>query len=69
METTSLEALIARTNETRERMRRLQVRHAEGLCSYEEMVDAAKAFCGAFDAYHKAKYGKGKKLDWRAVIR
>jgi hypothetical protein len=69
METPTLEALIARTNETRERMRRLQVRYREGLAPYEEMVEAAKTFCCAFDAYHKAKFGKGKKLDWRAIIR
>jgi phosphoribosylanthranilate isomerase len=69
METATLEALIAKTNELREKMRALQVRYHNGEASYEEMTRAAKAFCMAFDAYHKAKFGKGKKLDWRAVIR
>jgi hypothetical protein len=69
METPTLEELIARTNTTRETMRRLQAHYQIGQATYEEMVAAAQAFCAAFDAYHKAKFGKGKKLDWRAVIR
>jgi hypothetical protein len=63
------EQLAETTNRLREKMRLLQTRYRLGEATYEEMVDAAKAFCKSFDEYHKAKHGKGKKLDWRAVIR
>lgn len=64
-----MEQLIAETNSTRERMRRLQANYRVGQASYEDVAQAAQQFVKAFDAYHKAKFGKGKKLDWRAVIR
>lgn len=63
------EQLAEITNRLREKMRILQTRYRLGEVTYEEMVEAAKAFCAAFDLYHKAKHGKSKKLDWRAVIR
>lgn len=65
----TVEELAGETNRLREKMRILQARYRLREATYEEMVAAAQAFCAAFDAYHKAKHGKGKKLDWRAVIR
>jgi hypothetical protein len=65
----TLEELIAATNAAREKMRRTQARYRVGQATYEEMASDAQAFCKAFDLYHRAKFGKGKKIDWRAVIR
>lgn len=67
--TTSVDDLAAECRARRERMEILRASHRVGQCSYDDLATAARAFCAAFEAYHKAKFGKVKRLDFRAVIR
>jgi hypothetical protein len=62
-------ALAEETRRLRERMEILRASHQVGQASYEDMAEAARAFCAAFDRYHRAKFGKGKRLDYRYVLR
>jgi hypothetical protein len=66
---TEVEALAVETKQKKATMERAKRLFHCGEGTYEEMETAAKAFCAAFSAYHLAKYGKPKKLDWRAVVR
>jgi hypothetical protein len=52
-------------------MEQVKAQHAHGLTSYEDLSQAARAFCDAFYAYQVARWGKGKarRLDYRAVLR
>lgn len=65
----TVEELAEQTNRLRHRTRVMQQRHQLGEATYDEMVAIAKEFCRSFDEYHKAKFGKGKRLDYRAILR
>lgn len=65
----SIDELAERTRVLKLRARNMQSRYQMGAVTYEEMAEAAKEFCKAFDDYHKAKFGKSKKLDYRAFLR
>jgi hypothetical protein len=63
------EALAADTRAKKHAMERAKAEHAHGLITYEELARVAQAFCAAFDTYHRARFGKPKRLDYRAVLR
>ena len=65
----NVETLAAETRRKRESMEAARRQHLAGALSYDELAEVASAFCTAFDAYHRAKFGKPKRLDYRAVIR
>lgn len=63
------EDLAATVNAARLRIARVKCLIAAGQASYDDLAEAGRAFCAAFDTYHRAKFGKPKRLDYRAVIR
>ena len=63
------EELAATCRTKRERMEIARARHRWGELTYDELAVVAQDFCTAFDAYHRSKFGKPKRLDYRAVIR
>lgn len=64
-----LEECIAAVKTARHQMDRAKADYYHQGCTYDDMAAAAKAYCAAFDAYHRAKFGKPKRLDFRAVLR
>ena len=65
----TVETLAAETRRKREAMEAAKRQHMAGSITYDDLATAARAFCAAFDAYHRAKFGKPKRLDFRACIR
>lgn len=65
----TLETLAATCKTARFALDRVKARYYAKAATYDEMAEAGKAFCAAFDAYHRARYGKPKRLDYRAIIR
>ena len=61
--------LAGEARAAREKMEAVRRRYHAKIASYDELAEAGKAFCAAFDAYHLARFGKRKRLDFRAVIR
>lgn len=62
-------ALAATTRQKREAMEAARRQHQAGALSYDDLAVVARAFCDAFCVYHLARFGKPKRLDYRAVIR
>jgi hypothetical protein len=67
--TMDIEALAQQVKSRRVTMEHAKAEYHLGLASYDEMARAAQDFCAAFSAYHLAKFGKPKRLDFRAVLR
>lgn len=67
--TPEIDALAAAVRTQKAAVDRAKREYYAGLISYDELAAVGRAFCAAFDRYHRAKYGKGKRLDYRAVIR
>jgi hypothetical protein len=69
MTTEQLERMASEARELLAQTKLLQLKHRHGDATYDEMANAAKAYARAFDLYHRAKYGKPKKIDYRALLR
>ncbi len=61
--------LAAETKALKTKMETAKRRYYAKAATYDEMADAAKAFARAFEAYHLARFGKRKRLDFRALLR
>ena len=69
LEQMTTEQLIDETNRRRHAMECQKARYRMGEGSYEALAAAAKAFAEVFEVYHLSRFGKRKRIDWRAVIR
>lgn len=65
----TVEGLAQRARELKDQVERAKARFRMGAATYDEMAEAAKAYSRAFEQYHKAKYGKSKRIDYRALLR
>lgn len=63
------EALAATTRRRRESLEAAKRQYQAGALTYDDLAQVATAFCDAFYAYQVARYGKARRLDYRAVIR
>ena len=68
-DTPSVASLAEDCRAKRERAEITRARLRVGQATYEEAAADARAFCAAFDAYHRARFGKPKRLDYRAFLR
>jgi hypothetical protein len=69
MDSDEVAAMAEAVKQKKAAMERAKRLYMAGHGTFAELETAAKAFCAAFGEYHLAKYGKPKRLDWRAVIR
>lgn len=67
--TTETETLAAEAKTKREAAEAAKRQHTAGSLPYEDYRQAVQAFASAFDLYHRAKYGKPKRLSLSYLMR